>query len=433
MIENIIFKSEAMKSIIKKDSITPQEFEKAYYNLEVDGNKLDLNDSERETFIEDLNELQNFSTKDSITDIKIYNMALEEDYELTNELTKFAKTADYIRIENSQFNTVETVFQNIFEKENITNNTLSKQKRISKFVYDRPNQNLITISENAKFLEDYKQYADIKNLILEIASEEGKQDIIDNIDLLREHRKGIIFLKDTSPNENISDLSKYENYANGKIVLFKSNIIKETMGFDRLPTDASAGISYNLRIDGQKMLEQEIYKLEGKELDVFLSELNEISKYCPLSGISIKNISIPDNADLNGLTKVFENLNRINIENSYIPNLKEIINNIKDKSKIETIKIKDSGLQLEDIDTVAFKNIYSLLVEQSKENQLVENLTELSECESNIELKISWYRRAWYKLKKLPGLKRLFGKDSIKALPEASSEVLLNASERNKN
>lgn len=418
MEQDIVFKSKLMKDIMKKDVISSKETQEEYYNIEINGENIDFNSDEYATFLEDMTAVKNAFTKNSISDISIKNIDLTEKIELSDMIADLSKIADYIRIENSKFNSIEKFFQIAFDKNFAINEKLSNKQDINKFGYDRTNKNLTIDSESVSYLNDYKQYADTKNLIIEINSQEGKQDIIDNIDILRDHREGTIFLKDVSKDKIITDLTKYENYANGKIVLFKSKIIKETMGFDRLPTDGTTGITYNLRVDGQELLEQGIYHIEGKELDEFFNDLKEISAHCPLSGISIKNISIPKRTDLTPLAETFEAVKRINIENSNIPALKEAINGMEDKSKVETISIKEAEIDLDEIDAINFPNMQSLSVERVKK--------ETSDIQENkefyIEVKTPWYKKTWDKLKKIAILNKIFARNAIKALPQAGTQ-----------
>lgn len=297
--------------------------------------------------------------------------------------------------------------------------SLPIQEEITDAKYDEEKQELTISSKNISKLNEYKEKYKTKDLVIEIDSESGKQDILDNINIIRTHRDGTVFLSDISEGQSLEDIQKYEKYANGNIVLFKSEIIKETMGFDRLPAGKSNGISYNLRIDGSKLKEKDMYTIEGDKLAVFLNDLKEIAEHCPLGGINIKNIKMPGGQTFEELSQVFSIVNRITVENSDIPGLKDLINGIEDKSKIETIKIKECGMYLEDIDAVGFQNIYSLEVEQTKPVEVTEKPKVEEEYKTpKIEVKVAWYKTMWNKVKKLPLLNRLFIDKKIKALPK---------------
>lgn len=416
MEQNVIFKSEFVKNIIGMENISLEEIKNSYFTIIINGKDENFTDEKYNEIIEDFNNICSIISENSISGLEINNIDLSGKKELYNILNKFSEHCDYIKFDDVKCNNVEELFKQIFHKEFQTSENLGKETEIYRFEYSKITKNLTINSGSLKYLNDYKQYVNVKNLFIEISEEIGKEDIVTNIEILRGHSDGTIFLKDVTSDKTITGLLKYENYANRKIVLFKSKLIKKSMGFDRLPTDGSYGITYNLRVDGHAMVENGEYILKEDELVTFLNDLEEISKYCPLNGININYLNIQNNVDYSIFSKIFERVNRINIENSLIPNLKEIINGIEDKSKIEIINIKESGLDLEDIDAVQFLNIKRLSVERKKapEEEKIKNIEKIAQVNNEneiIEIKLPWYKRLWKKVKLA-----VFG-SGLKALP----------------
>lgn len=427
MEREIEFKSQAMKNIMKRDKISQEDTKRKLElcQLDIDGDNLDLEGDEYTAFIDDIQAWRGILPEGYMDRVKIINIDLREKPELSEALADLIKDADRVEIENAQFDNTESVFQKMFDRALVAGTALAVQQAVSKFEYDRISKKMIIDSQSTHLLNDYKQFADVESLVVQLDSEQSKQDIIDNIDILRESQRGTILLGDVSEKRNIQDLKKYESYVNGNIILFKSDIIKQTMEIDRLPTADVCTALFNLRIDGQKLVQDGIFKLEGQELETFLSDLSELSKYCSLSGINIKNIEIPEGADLNKLTEALGKIKRLNVENVQIPGLKETINNIENKEKMEFINIQNAGLTLQDINASDFKNLGRLSVVETEKGQQISNRQEqkvenpITSITPTIDYKLPWYKRAWDRVKQLPGIRNLFN-NGVKALPEAS-------------
>lgn len=399
------------------------------YRISITSDKIkDLYDAkEYDDFLYDLKALSDVTKHNPITDIVVTDTDLSQYPDVQKGLLGIFKQSNYIKIENSKLGNLEHLFQEIFEKKDILDANLRNENSLKKFIYDRDTKSLTVDSSQTANLLSYEKYADTKNLILEVKNEEDKSNIVKNIDLLRDgwlktHRQGSIFLKDVSDNKDVQDLGKYESYANGNIVLFKSRIIKETMGFDKLPTNKDLGIRYNLKIDGDILAKNEQYKLEGQELQDFLSDLEEISKHVPLTGINIRNIDLSGSNDLSKMVQSFERIERLSVENSNIPNLESMINNMQDKNNLTNINIRNSGVSLEDISPKEFPNISTIFVENEEEKEKIE-LKQMEEQMTSpsenylVDVKEPWYKRAWNRFKET-SLYKMFNKDKLEALPD---------------
>ena len=426
MAQEIEFKSQAMINIMKREGLSKEDAERELFNVNIDGNKLDLQGNEYELFIEDIQGLKEILSEGDISQLKISNIDLREKQGLLDAIANLSKDADGINIENVQFDNAESAFKQIYGDNNINSIVLRNQQEISKFMYDKYNKKMIIDSQSIQFLDEYKKFVDAKSLVVQMESEQSKNDIIDNIDILRESQRGTIILSDVSKDRNIQDLKKFENYANGNNVLFKSDVLKQSMGIDRLPTSIATmpGISYNVGIRGQKLGAEDKFKLEGEQLEIFLNDLVELSKNCSISNIAIGNIEIPEGTDLSKLSKAFSNVEKIEIRDSQIPGLKEIINNIPNKDKLTHITLENSGLAMEDIDSKDLINLEELRVTENengklKNKDILEKDNPITTITPTIDYKLPWYKRVWDRVKQLPGIKKIFD-NKVKALPEAN-------------
>ena len=286
-------------------------------------------------------------------------------------------------------------------------------------------------------VDKYKKFLEKNNLNISINSLEEFEQVKESLDNIRNCEFSDVVLKDNSGQITKAELAKYEGYANNLNVLFKSKILKESMGFDRLPTTKSTGdngVLYNIKINGKVLQEQGLHKLDGAELENLLQDLKNLSQNVNIGGIELSNIEMPEGTDLSALTKTFEKVHRIKIENTQIPNLDKAIENMENTQNVETVIIKDSGVTQKDIRNVKFSEYARLVVDKQSKPRPVQPTNEIASGNINGQLpqqEKTWFQKWIDKIKGTDLYKRIFSKDAPKPLPPAQKEARQEKTEQN--
>lgn len=152
---------------------------------------------------------------------------------------------------------------------------------------------LTLASQNLDILSEINRYKHPKMLNIKVNSEDDINNLIKYIDVIRNttNRKIILY---NSIDKNY-DISKYENFINEKIILFKSEVVKNSIGIDRLPTYKVNPTPYNIVIDGKTVSNNSIYILKGNEEEYFVKDMEEIARYINISSINFKNMVFNEN------------------------------------------------------------------------------------------------------------------------------------------
>ena len=174
MEQNIMFESELVKNIIEMDSISLEEIKNSYFTIVIKGEDLNLSEEEYTKVVNDFNNLCSIVGENSISGLEVRNLDLTCKVEFSNILNKFSKYCDYIKIYNLKCASVETLFRRIFDKEFQTDENLVEEKEIQRLEYNKITKGLTINSGSIKYLNDYKQYVNAKNLFIEISEESGK-------------------------------------------------------------------------------------------------------------------------------------------------------------------------------------------------------------------------------------------------------------------
>ena len=127
-------------------------------------------------------------------------------------------------------------------------------------------------------------------------TKEELNNIMKYIDSIRELNSNVILVDKSK--EKISEIYNYENYVNGKLVIFQSNLIKESLGLDKLPTKKVNQTMYKLQIDGSKVDGEPIYVLEGEQVELFKKDMQEIAKYINIAKTEYRNVIFPDTYEI---------------------------------------------------------------------------------------------------------------------------------------
>lgn len=240
-----------------------------------------------------------------IFSITFQNINIEECNELGYIMQKIAENTKKITIKNSNIGNLDLYMSTISGRIG-KNYSLSENQYIKEFEYNKENEMLVMAAENLDILSEINRYKKPKLLKIKIYSKNDLQILVKYIDVIREMKlsKNILFDKSK---EKISDIYKYENYINEKVIILQSDLLKESLGLDRLPTKKVNQTVYNLKIDGSKVNNKCIYILEGKQEELFIKDMQDISKYINLAKIDYKNVIFSDNYDIKQVINKVEN------------------------------------------------------------------------------------------------------------------------------
>ena len=212
------------------------------------------------------------------------------------------------------------------------NYSLSEKQYIKELEYNKENGMLVMAAENLDILSEISRYRKPKLLKIKIYTKNDLQNIVKYIDAIRE----IKLLKNILVNnsgEKISDIYKYENYINEKVIILRSNLVKESLGLDRLPTKKVNQTVYNLKINGSKVNKKCIYILEGEEEKLFIKDMQDISKYINIANIEYKNVIFSDKYEIKQVINEVENsvLSKELVEENFISTKRSMLEVIREK------------------------------------------------------------------------------------------------------
>lgn len=267
----------------------------------------------------------------NITNITLKNIKIEECAEMDYIMKNIGKTSKTIGIYNCTIGNLDLYMSSISGRCG-KNYSLSETQHIKEFEYDVKNEMLVIAAKNLDILSEIVRYKKPKTLRIKIYSKEDLQTLLKYIDYIREMKFPNYILENNSK-ESRGEIYKYESYINEKIILLQSELIKESIGLDRLLTKKSNKTIYNLKIDGSKVNKNCIYVLEGEQIELFVKDMRNIAKYVNIAKIEYKNVVFPDVYDVKEvITRVKENLiNKELIEENCIVVKRSIFSILKDK------------------------------------------------------------------------------------------------------
>ncbi|MCL2860623.1 MAG: hypothetical protein FWF46_08845 [Oscillospiraceae bacterium] len=304
-------------------------------------------------------DIYNIAKTYGIEEFSLKNIHISSNQELPEMLKEVGKNTKKIKIENCEIGNLEHLMQGISGKETKENIFLRAKLGITKFEYNKPENKMRIAADRTSLIKDFYEYIEPENVDILLRKEEDKIKLAQNINEIREIKAKKIRVKDDTYKKEITGIDKYEQYVNGGIVLLHSKILKESLGIDRLPTKQRVSSGFHLNIDGQKLVENERYKLEGNEFRAFIHDLKELAHYSNIVRISFKNVELPNDERFKDVAlKIFEQVHWIIVEDSKIPELATLIVRISDKQELEKLVIRNSEVKLEDLGNIQeFSNL----------------------------------------------------------------------------
>ena len=228
--------------------------------------------------------------------LTLRNIKIDESKTMEFIMQKIGQNVKNFKIENSYIGNLDSYISTISEKIG-KNYSLSEKQHIQNFEYNKDNEMLVISAENLDILSEINRYKKAKMLKIKVYSKAELSNITKYIDSIRELKLSNVILVDKSE-EKISEIYNYENYINGKIIIFQSDLIKESLGFNKLPTKKVNRTMYKFKIDGSKVEGEPVYVLEGKQLELFKKDMQEITKYINIARIEYKNLVVPDTYEI---------------------------------------------------------------------------------------------------------------------------------------
>ena len=365
------------KSEIIKEYMAPFEMDNFSngFKIELDGKLLNAVNVRKFSLEESLGisqDIYNIAKEREIEEFSLKNIHVSSNSELPKMLKEVGKNVKKIKIENCEIGNLENLMQGISGKDDAENVILRARLGITKFEYDKPQNKMSISADRTSLIKDFYEYLEPESVDILVKEEKDKAKLAQNIHEIREIKPKKINVKDDTHKKELTGIERYEQYVNGHIVLLHSKLLKESIGFDRLPARRHASSDFGLNIDGKKLTEDEKYKLEGNELEAFIHDIKELAHDSNIAGISIKNVEFPNNARLkNALLKIFEQVQWIIIQNSKIPGLPTLVTRIANKEELEKLVIRNSGVKLEELGSLQeFKRLSEISIGEDAE-QLV--------------------------------------------------------------
>lgn len=287
-----------LKSSVIKEYLKSQNIEKdnlmENFDLIIDGANIQKRYYKKEIskIQEDLIVLLENNNMYSLT---LKNINIEESKTMDYIMQKIGENVKNLKIENSYIGNLDSYMSTISKRKG-KNYSLSEKQHIQNFEYNKDNEMLVISAENLDILSEINRYKKSKILKIKVYSKEELNNIIKYIDSIRELNSNVILVDKSK--EKISEIYNYENYVNGKLVIFQSNLIKESLGLDKLPTKKVNQTMYKLQIDGSKVDGEPIYVLEGEQVELFKKDMQEITKYINIARIEYKNLVVPDTYEI---------------------------------------------------------------------------------------------------------------------------------------
>ena len=287
-----------LKSSVIKEYLKSQNIEKdnlmENFDLIIDGANI-----QKRYYKEEISKIREdliVLLENNMYSLTLKNINIEESKAMDYIMQKIGKNVKDFKIENSYIGNLDSYMSTISKRKG-KNYSLSEKQHIQNFEYNKDNEMLVISAENLDILSEINRYKKAKMLKIKVYSKEELSNITKYIDLIRELKLSNVILVDKSK-EKISEIYNYENYVNGKLVIFQSNLIKESLGLDKLPTKKVNQTMYKLQIDGSKVEGESIYVLEGEQLELFKKDMQEITKYINIARIEYKNLVVPDTYEI---------------------------------------------------------------------------------------------------------------------------------------
>lgn len=234
--------------------------------------------------------------ENNIYSLTMRNIKIDESKTMEFIMKKIGENVKNFKIENSYIGNLDSYISTISEKKG-KNYSLSEKQHIQNFEYNKENEMLVIAAENLDILSEINRYQKAKMLKIKVYSKEELYNITKYIDSISNLKLSNVILVDKSKGK-ISEIYNYENYINGKMIIFQSDLIKESLGLDKLPTKKVNQTMYKFEIDGSKVEGGPIYVLKGEQLELFKKDMQEITKYINIARIEYKNLVLPDTYEI---------------------------------------------------------------------------------------------------------------------------------------
>lgn len=286
-----------LKSSVIKEYLKSQNIEKdnlmENFDLIIDGANI-----QKRYYKEEISKIQEdliVLLENNVCFLALKNVNIEESKRMDYIMQKIGKNVKDFKIQNSYIGNLDLYISTISKRKG-KNYSLSEQQHIQDFEYNKQNEMLVISAENLDILSEINRYKKSKILKIKVYSKEELNNIIKYIDSIKALNANVILVDKSK--EKIREIYNYENYVNGKLVIFQSNLIKESLGLDKLPTKKVNQTMYKLQIDGSKVEGEPIYVLEGEEEELFIKDMQEIAKYINIAKTEYRNVIFPDTYEI---------------------------------------------------------------------------------------------------------------------------------------
>ena len=287
-----------LKSSVIKEYLKSQNIEKdnlmENFDLNIDGANI-----QKRYYKEEISKIQEdlivLLENNIMYSLTLKNINIEESKRMDYIMQKIGENVKDFKIKNSYIGNLDLYISTISKRKG-KNYSLSEQQHIQDFEYNKQNEMLVLSAENLDILSEINRYKKSKILKIKVYSKEELNNIMKYIDSIRELNSNVILVDKSK--EKISEIYNYENYVNGKLVIFQSNLIKESLGLDKLPTKKVNQTMYKLQIDGSKVDGETIYVLEGEQEELFIKDMQEIAKYINIAKTEYRNVIFPNTYEI---------------------------------------------------------------------------------------------------------------------------------------
>lgn len=285
-------KSSVIKEYLKSQNIKKDNLMENF-DLIIDGANI-----QKRYYKEEISKIQEdliVLLENNIYSLTLKNINIEESKTMDYIMKKIGENVKDFKIENSYIGNLDLYISTISERKG-KNYSLSEKQHIQDFEYNKQNGMLVISAENLDILSEINRYKKTKILKIKVYSKEELNNIIKYIDSIKALNANVILVDKSK--EKIREIYNYENYVNGKLVIFQSNLIKESLGLDKLPTKKVNQTMYKLQIDGSKVGGEPIYVLEGEEEELFIKDMQEIAKYINIAKTEYRNVIFPNTYEI---------------------------------------------------------------------------------------------------------------------------------------
>ena len=286
-----------LKSSVIKEYLKSQNIEKdnlmENFDLIIDGANI-----QKRYYKEEISKIQEdliVLLENNMYSLTLKNINIEESKAMDYIMQKIGENVKDFKIQNSYIGNLDLYISTISKRKG-KNYSLSEQQHIQDFEYNKQNEMLVISAENLDILSEINRYKKSKILKIKVYSKEELNNIMKYIDSIRALNTNVILVDKSK--EKISEIYNYENYVNGKLVIFQSNLIKESLGLAKLPTKKVNQTMYKLQIDGSKVDGETIYVLEGEQEELFIKDMQEIAKYINIAKTEYRNVIFPNTYEI---------------------------------------------------------------------------------------------------------------------------------------